>query len=89
MGHKLLVNPSLVSSNIDIAALTAVWFWRSRVYDGKKEQIPSFGTTTKLINGAIECDGNRSDKAKHRWTLYVLISKKMNVSRMSENGCYN
>ena len=89
MRDTLLINPSLVSSNIDLAALTAVWFWRSRVYDGKKKKLPSFGTTTKLINGAIECDGNRSDQAKHRWTLYVLISNKMNVSRMSENGCYN
>lgn len=89
MRDSLLRNSSFVSSNLDIAASTAVWSWRSRVYDGRKGKIPSFGTTTKLINGGIECDGSRSDKAKHRWTLYVLISNKMNVSRMSENGCYN
>ncbi|ELA42015.1 uncharacterized protein VICG_00862 [Vittaforma corneae ATCC 50505] len=90
MGDKLYQNPDLVAQDVDIAVKVSEWFWDKKVMTapGVKDK-KQFGSTTKAINGAIECGGSGTDQAKKRYTLYKSMAKAMGITNLaSEAGCY-
>ena len=56
LGLNLLANPDLVSQRQDVAVKTAVWFYQANQMAGPAQQ-GDFAATTRIINGAQECDG--------------------------------
>jgi len=77
--------PELVAS-VDFYAMdSAAWFFETIVSDKSGQ----FGLTTKAINGAIECSGGQTDKARKRYQIFVAIANRVGLTGYSESGCYN
>ncbi|RWS21035.1 chitinase 4-like protein [Leptotrombidium deliense] len=88
--NKLINNPELVASDENIAWSTAFWFWRDRVRNKPNVLQFWFGSSTRAINGGIECDGWNKDAARKRFTFYKVILNEFRISAAAiENGCYN
>lgn len=86
---RLVKNPDLVVEDDDISWATAFWFWKTHVgyYLGVEEG--KFGVTTRAINGALECDGVNTQKAKSRFKIYTNVLNAFNVDEIpNESGCY-
>ena len=56
LGLDLLNNPDLVDGQQDVAVETAVWFFQANNMVDPARQ-GDFAATTRIINGAQECDG--------------------------------
>ncbi|PVU97949.1 hypothetical protein BB561_000220 [Smittium simulii] len=76
---KLLYTPELVSKNEDIAWDVSSWYWKTKVRALPEVKIGLFGSTTKAINGYLECYSGNYDKAKRRFELYVKVLKVINA----------
>ncbi|PVV01832.1 hypothetical protein BB560_003741 [Smittium megazygosporum] len=88
---RLLKNPESVSSNEQTAWDVSFWYWSSRVRPtpGVTDQF-QFGSSTKAINGALECSGGGSDKPRKRYEIYKKVLGVFNPSATpNESGCYN
>jgi hypothetical protein len=50
----------------------------------------NFGSSTNLINGALECKGTFQEKAKKRFEIYKTVLKEFKITEVPiEKGCYN
>ena len=86
---RLLQNPEQVSTNEEYAWDVSFWFWKTNVKPTLNNSY-NFGLATKAINGALECSGSGTDKAKKRYQIYVEILKVFEPSATPvESGCYN
>ncbi len=56
LGSNLLNNPDLVSQQQGIAVKTAIWFYQTNNMNIPAQQ-GDFAATTRIINGAQECNG--------------------------------
>lgn len=83
MGDRLLINPELVCNDLDIAAKTAIWFWKTKV-----KHIRVFSDTTRVIN-PIECDEPELERAKRRYFYYLKIAKAFSIANPIEEGDYS
>lgn len=86
---RLLKNPELIVEDDYVSWATAFWFWKTNVgyYLGVEEG--KFGVTTKAINGALECNGQDTQKAKSRFRIYTKVLKAFNIDEIpEESGCY-
>lgn len=90
MGDQLLKNPESVSADVNLAAKTAIWFWKTRVWNQGDVSKLRFGSATKAINGPIECSGGKNQQAIHRWEIYQKVAGALNAQpKATEGGCYN
>lgn len=86
---RLLQNPDTVATNEDYAWGVSLWYWKSKVKPGLAGTF-NFGLATKAINGALECSGSNTDKAKKRYQIYTAVLKVFEPSATPiEAGCYN
>ena len=90
LGDQLLKNPERVSSDLGLAGRTAVWFWKTRVWNQGDVSKLRFGSATRAINGNIECDKGKIAQPVARWDIYIKVANALNAQpRASEGGCYN
>jgi chitinase len=86
---RLLQNPDQVATNEDYAWGVSFWFWKNNVKPFLSST-NSFGLSTNAINGALECSGSNTDKAKKRYQIYTEVLKVFEASATPvEGGCYN
>ena len=89
---RLLKNPDQVASDEDISWATAFWYWKRFV--GVLPQVKNgfFGSSTRAINGFLECAGDNKnlDKALKRFAIYKNVLTAFNLNEVPiEQGCYN
>ena len=77
--------PELVASDPFYAMDSAAWFFETNVRDTTGQ----FGSTTRAINGAIECSGGSSETARRRYDVFVAVANAVGLTGYSERGCYN
>lgn len=86
---RLLQNPDQVATTEEYAWDVSFWFWKTNVKPTLNNTF-KFGLATKAINGALECSGSSTDKAKKRYQIYTEILKVFEPSATPvESGCYN
>ena len=79
-------SPDLVATQY--AASSAAWFFTRNVFG---QCGSSFGCTTKVVNGAIECNsgnGYQNSTPQKRFQLFQTAASILGTSG-SESGCYN
>jgi chitinase len=87
---RLLRDPDQVATNENVAWATAFWFWKVNVGSNALVKRGQFGTSTNLINGALECRGIYKDKARKRFAIYRQVLQAFKVFETPiETGCYN
>ncbi|PWA00685.1 hypothetical protein BB558_003261 [Smittium angustum] len=87
---RLLKNPDLVSKNEKISWDVSFWYWGSWVRTNSDVLKGKFGASTKMINGALECNGADKTKAKKRFEIYKKVLAVFEPKlKPIENGCYN
>ena len=88
--NRLIIDPDQVAYKENVAWATAFWYWRTRVGINNLVKQGFFGSSTKAINGALECNGSNSNKSLARFNIYknVLIAFEINETP-NERGCYN
>lgn len=89
LGQDLLADPDLVLKNDTLSWGTALWFWNLNI-GGTTAHMEAgkhmFGNTTRLINGALECDSG--PQAKHqlqRVAFFLDIAKCMKLDPSGSN----
>lgn len=48
-----------------------------------------FDVTTNALNGALECQGANSDKAKKRYEIYTKVAAAFGEVPLGPEGCYS
>ncbi|OMH82765.1 Acidic endochitinase SP2 [Zancudomyces culisetae] len=87
---RLLKNPETVGTDEKTAWDVSFWFWRDRVRTDPGVMAGKFGSSTNMINGALECRGAYQAKAKKRFENYKKILPVLDPSATPiESGCYN
>ena len=56
LGVDLLSNPDLVEEQLVLSVKTALWYYKTNGMDVPAQQ-GDFAATTRILNGAIECNG--------------------------------
>jgi len=75
-------NPELVATTY--AMDSAAWYFEDRVKDNSGQ----FGSTTKDINGDIECSpGYTGNAPQKRFEIFDAIAKKVGLTGYSASGC--
>lgn len=89
LGVDLLANPDTIVTNDTLSWETALWFWNLDIGGLTAHHAAAnrvFANTTRLINGALECDSG--PQAKHqlqRVAFYRSIARCMGVTPSEEN----
>ena len=87
--ERLYENPDLVETDDKMAWATAFWFWKKNVRNDKNVKLGYFGASTKLIHGALECQGSNTNTAKSRFDKYKFVLKAFKIDEVAnEKGCY-
>ncbi len=99
LGYNLLGNPSWVSSDPNISAQTAAWYWATQFgpggYGANSHQAISdsnggggFGQTIWHVNGSLECNGNNTAQMNDRINRYRTYCDRLGCSGYGNNlGC--
>lgn len=86
LGIDLLQNPDLVSQRQDIAVRTAIWFYEANQMAGPARQ-GDFAATTRIINGAQECDGGPGAiKQQTRVNTYKRVRSCFGLGAPTKNS---
>ncbi|OMJ29505.1 Endochitinase A [Smittium culicis] len=86
---RLLLDPDTVSKNDQISWGVSYWYWKYRVHILPDVQQGLFGSSTRAINGALECSGGSNDVPKKRFDIYTKVLKVFEPSEVpNEQGCY-
>jgi hypothetical protein len=84
LGLPLLANPGLVASSSANAFKAAFWFWMTRQPINSPHSLivtgEGFGATTRLINGALECDGKQPQKVANRAAAFAHFGGLLGLS---------
>ncbi|KAG6664570.1 endochitinase EP3-like [Carya illinoinensis] len=80
----LLNSPETVATNPIISFKTALWFWMTNVHQVLNQ---GFGATIRAINGAIECDGRKTDAVKSRIQYYTQYCNQLGVAPGDNLSC--
>ncbi|OMJ25764.1 Acidic endochitinase SP2 [Smittium culicis] len=87
---RLLKNPELVSASEDASWAVSFWYWSAIVKTDSGISQGKFGSSTNMINGALECRGSNTDKAKKRFEIYKKVLAVFSPGTTpNESGCYN
>ncbi|XP_055544932.1 uncharacterized protein LOC129730010 [Wyeomyia smithii] len=81
---KLVENPNLVSSSVEMSMLVSVWFWEKRVRP-QAAAFRNFYLTTKAINGGIETNSSHPS-AKKRYGYYRKAASVLGVTDLAIEG---
>ncbi len=85
---RLVTNPDQVANDDTIAWKTAFWYWKTKVHINQAVLNGQFGTSTKAINGPIECSYPNNPTAQKRFEIYSLILKTIgDNSKPDPSGC--
>lgn len=85
---RLLKNPERVSSDEKISWDVSFWYWKAKVKVHQGIDRGEFGTSTMLINGGIECNGNPNIAAVGRYCIYMNIMRSFGLSeKPNPLGC--
>lgn len=89
--ERLDEDPDSVASNETLSWNTAFWFWKVNVHSAPGVADGQFGSTTKAINGALECANSAGNAiAKTRFVIYGKIRAAWGLEGAgNEKGCYN
>jgi len=72
---NLLHNPDLVANDPNLSVTTALWFYTANNMNTPAQQ-GNFAATTKIINGALECNhGSEYNNQVTRVQTYIRIAK--------------
>ncbi|KAG6726843.1 hypothetical protein I3842_02G100500 [Carya illinoinensis] len=80
----LLNSPETVATDPIISFKTALWFWMTNVHQVLNQ---GFGATIRAINGAIECDGRKTDAVKSRIQYYTQYCNQLGVAPGDNLSC--
>ena len=85
LGLDLLGNPDLVSQQQDVAVKTAIWFYQTnKMVDPARQG--DFAATTRIINGAQECNGGPgANNQKTRVATYLRVRNCFGLGQPSRN----
>jgi hypothetical protein len=96
IGHQILSPPKNSLHGCDFTMFrinqkdTAYWYWKAVVHSAPGVQDGWFGSSTRAINGAVECQGYNGDLARARYQKYAVVFTEWNlVGGPVESGCYN
>ncbi|KAH9412014.1 putative endochitinase [Ordospora pajunii] len=90
LGDELYENPDKVAQDPNLGADVSIYFWKENVENAPGVKENHYGSSTKAINGALECTGSNIDKSKRRFEIYTALVKAFSVSNPAdESGCYN
>jgi predicted chitinase len=89
---NIFENPAAVATDDELVWTTALWFWM--VGDPSYTQTPhtqlaaqGFGATIRIINGALECDGNNPGQVQSRVDKYLAWCERLGVEPGSNLYC--
>ncbi|OMJ25821.1 Endochitinase A [Smittium culicis] len=86
---RLLLDPDTVSKNDQISWGVSYWYWKYKVHILPDVQQGLFGSSTKAINGALECSGGSNEVPKKRFDIYTKVLKVFEPNEVpNEQGCY-
>jgi len=86
----LLGDADAVARDVYIAWQTSMWYWAASVHNANGVQNGQFGSSTRAINGALECDGAYQHVARQRFQMYGVVRSAFNLAGAGdERGCYN
>jgi predicted chitinase len=93
LGIDLLNHPEWVSTNPEISWKTGIWFWMSST--GAVGTTPhnamvggqGFGTTIRVINGGLECNGANPAQVQSRVDAYRRFTSILGVPPGEQLGC--
>ncbi|KAJ0973010.1 hypothetical protein J5N97_020969 [Dioscorea zingiberensis] len=72
--------PEMVANDKVLSFKTSLWFWvTNKVHDAITSG-QGFGATTRIINGAVECDGKNPDQMNARVGYYKDYCSKLGVA---------
>ena len=78
--NVLLNDPESVATNQDRAWGVTFWYWKANVHDAPGVQNGQFGSSTKAINGAIECSAPDNPAALARYSIYQVVFSVFGIS---------
>jgi chitinase len=93
LGLALQSNPGLVSSNATVAWQTGLWFWMTQTgavgttAHNAMVSGSGFGTTIRVINGGLECNGANAGEMQDRVNYYTRFCSMLGVSPGANTGC--
>jgi chitinase len=84
----ILNTPDLVATNSAFAFGTGFWFWMNKGCHGQIMG-QSFGGTTQIINGGLECGGGPANPngASQRANLYIQMCAALGINARGTLGC--
>jgi len=93
LGLDLLNHPEWVSNNPEISWKTGIWFWMNST--GAVGTTPhnamvggsGFGTTIRVINGGLECNGANPAQVQARVDAYQRFTQILGVPAGGNLGC--
>ncbi|KAK9932231.1 hypothetical protein M0R45_019477 [Rubus argutus] len=77
IGFDGLNSPETVASDPVVAFKTALWYWMNNVHSVVGQ---GFGSTTRAITRAVECDGKSPDSSQARANFYTNYCTQFNVA---------
>ncbi|OXA45312.1 Chitinase 4 [Folsomia candida] len=85
---RLVSDPDQVARDESTAWATAWWFWGKNVHDKGGVQQGQFGSTTRAINGPLECDGANPGLAQKRFQIYGKVRQGFGLAGAGDpSGC--
>ncbi|KAI3954909.1 hypothetical protein MKW92_051831 [Papaver armeniacum] len=88
IGFDGLKAPETVSNNVVTSFKTAFWFWMINTpIHTYITQNKGFGETTRIINGALECNGGNPGQVQARITYYSTYCKQLGVAPGNNLSC--
>eukprot|EP00128_Syssomonas_multiformis_P006286 Colp12_sorted_trinity150504_noHs@29037 len=86
LGLDLLADPDMVANSEDVSFSTAVWFWWANGCRSKA-QSGLFSETTRIINGALECNGGPGSQSQaSRVAYYNKIRQCFGLAAETDNS---
>ncbi|CAF1122657.1 unnamed protein product [Brachionus calyciflorus] len=87
---RLYTNANQVALDDGISWAVSFWYWKKKVHSRPGVSSGQFGATTNAINGALECSGPFTSKARQRFEIYKKVLVAFSIFEGPiENGCYN
>ena len=71
--NVLLNNPESVATDQKKAWDVSFWYWNANVHNAPGVQAGQFGSSTKAINGNLECSAPRNKAALARFAIYQKV----------------
>ncbi|KAA8530728.1 hypothetical protein F0562_005338 [Nyssa sinensis] len=80
IGFDGLNNPEIVGTDPVVSFRTALWYWMTNRIHSIIISGQGFGATTRVINGPLECDGERPETVNNRAQIYTEYCSQFGVA---------